>query len=466
MTCVRWVPGSETHFIATHRSGRLYVWSTEYLYKSSNTPSTFHVSKQLKDTTIHVCKPKKESTLLYRWDIGHGSIQQFEFSPDTVHMAIASQDGFLRVYNFKTQELYGRMRSYYGGFLCVCWSPDGKYVVAGGEDDLISVWSFEEKAVLARGQGHKSYVNKIAFDQYTSEMDTIDSNHPSLPDLSSSSAAELKSQRSSRFFPEESRSYRLGSVGQDGLLCMWELSGDSLCMVKRLHGRSRSRTTFKQASIAQATVDEERDEDNVDTIEQTKSMSITTRDSVLTASIGSDISKKSDDKGSSKSKKKQKKKKKGKDINEETIESVELQSPLEQSKATLPGETDNEGSITIATNNKKNKSNSEKSHKKFSVKKTVSKFMSGPTISSRRAISQFESSQSDDIAPSMQDVNIIVPLVCKKIWNERLTDIMFRDDCLLVATQDGYVQVWGRPEFINDVIPSPSNPGVSMVFSQ
>lgn len=23
--------------------------------------------------------------------------------------------------------------------LCVCWSPDGKYIVAGGEDDLVTV---------------------------------------------------------------------------------------------------------------------------------------------------------------------------------------------------------------------------------------------------------------------------------------------------------------------------------------
>ena len=455
------MPGSETQFVATHRSGRLYVWTTDYIHRSSITP-TFHVSKQLKDTTIHVCKPKKESSLIFRWDIGHGSIEHFDFSPDTDHMAVASQDGFLRVYNFKTQELYGRMRSYYGGFLCVCWSLDGKYVVTGGEDDLISVWSFEDRQVLARGQGHKSYVNKVAFDPHTSEMDTIISNHPSIPDLSSSSAAELKSQRSSRFFPEESRSYRLGSVGQDGYLCLWELSGDSLCQVKRLHGRNRSRTTFRQASIAQVDKENEERVEETDGVEPVKSLSLgqdnnNNRDSMLTASVGSDVSKKSDEKGS-KSKKKQKKKKKAKD---DKNESTELQSPTEQSKPTPPTDIEKEESKT--SNNKKNKLGSEKSHKKFSVKKTVSKFMSGPVSSpSRRIISQFESSQSDDIAPSMQDINLIEPLVCKKIWSERLTDITFRDDSMLVATQDGFVQVWGRPEFGTEVLSSgPSNPGVS-----
>uniref|UniRef100_A0A673MND9 Uncharacterized protein n=1 Tax=Sinocyclocheilus rhinocerous TaxID=307959 RepID=A0A673MND9_9TELE len=39
-------------------------------------------------------------------------------------------------------ELQGVMKSYFGGLLCVSWSPDGKYLATGGEDDLVTVWSF------------------------------------------------------------------------------------------------------------------------------------------------------------------------------------------------------------------------------------------------------------------------------------------------------------------------------------
>lgn len=448
----------------------MYVWTTEYTYKSSTLP-TFHVHKQLKDTVIHVVKPRKGSSLMYRWDIGHGSIQQFDFSPDTNHLAVVNQDGFLRVYNFTTQELYGRMRSYYGGFLCVCWSPDGRYVVTGGEDDLVSVWSFEEKATLARGQGHKSYVNRVAFDPYTSETDSIPSNHPSMADLSLGSGPELKSQRSSRFFTEENRSYRLGSVGQDGLLCLWELSGDSLCIVRRLHGRSRSRIKYNSSSQIEGSMKEKEGDSKTVIVDPSKSLSLTedVRDSILsTASVGSDISKKSEDK-SGKSKKKHKKKK-HKDTSDEIADSVELQSPVDQSKR-ISSTTEGGGDDTTSSSgnsskeSKKNKSNSEKSHKKFSMKKTVTKLMgggAGGTPNSRRLVSQFESCHSDDIALSMQDVNLIEPLVCKKVWYERLTDVMFREDSMLVATQDGFVQVWGRPEFIDDPTPSvSSNPGVS-----
>lgn len=64
-----------------------------------------------------------------------------------------------------TLDIYSQ-RSYFGGLLCVCWSPDSKYLVFGGEDDLVSVYSFEEKRVVVRGQGHKSWVSVVAFDQY------------------------------------------------------------------------------------------------------------------------------------------------------------------------------------------------------------------------------------------------------------------------------------------------------------
>uniref|UniRef100_A0A8C6LHN8 Uncharacterized protein n=1 Tax=Nothobranchius furzeri TaxID=105023 RepID=A0A8C6LHN8_NOTFU len=52
------------------------------------------------------------------------------------------RDGCLRVFHFDSMELQGVMKSYFGGLLCVSWSPDGKYLATGGEDDLVTVWSF------------------------------------------------------------------------------------------------------------------------------------------------------------------------------------------------------------------------------------------------------------------------------------------------------------------------------------
>lgn len=80
--------------------------------------------------------------------------------------------------------------SYYGGLTCVCWSPDGQYVLTGGQDDLISIWSLSDSALVARCQGHQSWVSAVAFDPWRCDE----------------------------------RNYRFGSVGEDGRLCLWDFS--------------------------------------------------------------------------------------------------------------------------------------------------------------------------------------------------------------------------------------------------
>lgn len=36
---------------------------------------------------------------------------------------------------------------------------DGKYILTGGEDDLVQVWSMEDRKVIAWGEGHNSWVS-------------------------------------------------------------------------------------------------------------------------------------------------------------------------------------------------------------------------------------------------------------------------------------------------------------------
>lgn len=80
--------------------------------------------------------------------------------------------------------------SYYGGLICVCWSPDGKYVLTGGQDDLISIWHVPGSTLIARCQGHHSWVTSVAFDPWRCD----------------------------------DKNYRFGSVGEDRRLCLWDFS--------------------------------------------------------------------------------------------------------------------------------------------------------------------------------------------------------------------------------------------------
>ncbi len=80
--------------------------------------------------------------------------------------------------------------SYYGDLLCVCWSPDGKYVLTGGQDDLVSIWSVADSMLVARCPGHQSWVTAVAFDPWRCDE----------------------------------RNYRFGSVGEDCRLLLWDFS--------------------------------------------------------------------------------------------------------------------------------------------------------------------------------------------------------------------------------------------------
>ena len=38
-------------------------------------------------------------------------------------------------------------------------SMDGKYILTGGEDDLVQVWSMDDRKIVAWGEGHNSWVS-------------------------------------------------------------------------------------------------------------------------------------------------------------------------------------------------------------------------------------------------------------------------------------------------------------------
>ena len=58
------------------------------------------------------------------------------------------------------------MQVYYGNPTCIAWSADGACVSAGGEDDLVTVFSVAEQRVVAWCEGHTSWVTAIRFDAW------------------------------------------------------------------------------------------------------------------------------------------------------------------------------------------------------------------------------------------------------------------------------------------------------------
>jgi WD40 repeat protein len=54
---------------------------------------------------------------------------EFRFSPDFKHVAVVSRDGSLRVIDYENERLVATFKSYFGALRCVCWSPDGQYIL-------------------------------------------------------------------------------------------------------------------------------------------------------------------------------------------------------------------------------------------------------------------------------------------------------------------------------------------------
>jgi WD40 repeat protein len=70
------------------------------------------------------------------------------------------------------------------------WSLDNKYIVAGSEDDIVSIFSFTNKCIIARGvSGHEGNVSRVIIDSFQSNETTL----------------------------------RIISVGEDGIMSFWEI---------------------------------------------------------------------------------------------------------------------------------------------------------------------------------------------------------------------------------------------------
>ncbi|XP_050068679.1 WD repeat-containing protein 20 [Anopheles maculipalpis] len=258
VTCLKWIPGSQNQFLVSHASGCIYLYNDE-LPCTPATPN-YQPCKAGDGFVVLASKSKATKNPLYKWCFGqheNASINEFCFSPCGQHLAVVSQDGFLRIFHYEHMELVGIARSYFGGFLCVCWSPDGKYVVVGGEDDLVTVFSLHEQRVVARGQGHRSWVSVVAFDPYTTsyssalgEGDELSDEEVSLseqqrnhhhhhhpgsnychPDGTGVAAAKQPGPAQCDKLSTQNRlatCYRLGSVSQDTQICLWDITEDVL----------------------------------------------------------------------------------------------------------------------------------------------------------------------------------------------------------------------------------------------
>ncbi|KAL1969985.1 hypothetical protein VTN77DRAFT_6390 [Rasamsonia byssochlamydoides] len=208
VTHIKWIPGSENLFLAAHANGQLVVYDKEKddAFFTPEVDEAGTSTRKAMQILKSVNSRNQKTNPVAVWKVSNQRINQFAFSPDHKHLAVVLEDGTLRVINYLKEEVTDVFPSYYGGMICVCWSPDGKYIVTGGQDDLVSIWSLAERKIVARCQGHNSWVSAVAFDPWRCDE----------------------------------RTYRFGSVGDDCRLLLWDFN------VGMLHRPKAHQTSARQ----------------------------------------------------------------------------------------------------------------------------------------------------------------------------------------------------------------------------
>jgi WD40 repeat protein len=128
------------------------------------------------------------------WRVAKQRINSLAFSPDAKIIAAGTEGGRLYLIDPHREKILDLFLPLFGGIQAVCWSPDGRYILSGGQDDLVHLYSFDERELVARFQGHRGWVNWIAFDPWRCD----------------------------------GRNYRFGSVADDRRLLLWDFNASML----------------------------------------------------------------------------------------------------------------------------------------------------------------------------------------------------------------------------------------------
>ncbi|XP_030632982.1 WD repeat-containing protein 20 isoform X3 [Chanos chanos] len=440
VTCLKWLPKSENLFLASHASGHLYLYNVEH--PCGTTAPQYSLLRQGEGFAVYACKTKTPRNPLLRWAVGEGGLNEFAFSPDGVHVACVGQDGCLRVFHFDSMELQGVMKSYFGGLLCVSWSPDGKYLATGGEDDLVTVWSFAESRVVARGHGHKSWVNVVAFDPFTTSLEEeepleLSGSEEDLQQGSVHFGRVRTSSTLSRLSRHSSKggtpsvSYRFGSVGQDTQFCLWDLTDDVL--YPRLPLSRALTNTFSSTLPPSVSGSVNNTGGGVEGHHHPSNPHQPTLPLPLPRSLSRSNS-----------------------LPHPAVANTSKSQGASESSGGTGGGGSGGGNApfsigrfaTLSLQERKSDKSVggvEKEHKRYHSLGNISKSNDKINVAPRSNRLDASKVLGTTLCPRMNEVPMLEPLVCKKIAHERLTVLVFMDDCIITACQEGLICTWARP---------------------
>lgn len=314
----------------------------------------------------------------------------------------------------------------------VCWSPDGKYIATGGEDDFINLFSIDRvegsSRVVCRGHGHTSWISSISFDPFLNARNYYSS--------SLSISGENEENKTEKFIP--TIFYRIGSVGQDNRLCLWDITEDLL------KSNSNSKTKISSSNLENSTSN-----GNVSTSNDSANASSTSASKTSFSSLTSRLS------FVRHANKIQKTTEENSDANSNSI---------------LNGASKKNRKLSLLSNSSKNSSKTNAAVASNTDESNVAgNYFLHPVSSRRSNFDLTKTTFGTPLCPKLDDIQLIEPVVTEFISHERLNGIFFGETYLLTSSQDGIVTVWLKPQKLltsNSVSFSSSNEFHRCIFNE
>jgi WD40 repeat protein len=91
------------------------------------------------------------------------SILGVAWSPDGKHIASASADQTVQVWDAVTGSTLLTFYGHTAGVNAVAWSPDGKHIASASDDKTVQVWDAVTGSTLLTYRGHTAGVNAVAW---------------------------------------------------------------------------------------------------------------------------------------------------------------------------------------------------------------------------------------------------------------------------------------------------------------
>ncbi|KAK7945192.1 hypothetical protein WMY93_000920 [Mugilogobius chulae] len=289
--------------------------------------------------------------------------------------------------------------------------------------------------VIARGHGHKSWVSVVAFDHYTTSVEESEPMEFSGSDEDfqdqmihlgrdrANSTQSRLSKRNSTDSRPVSVTYRFGSVGQDTQLCLWDLTEDILFPHLPL-SRTRTHTNVMNASsppggapVITTTTTTNGNNSGANTPALNSVSSSLPRSNSLPHSAANTATANSTNKPSA---------------------GTGTGGIMDSAIATGVSKF-----ATLSLHDRKERH--DKDHKRNHSMGHISSKSSDKLNLLTKSKTDPAKTLGTLLCPRMEDVPLLEPLICKKIAHERLTVLIFLEDCLVTACQEGFICTWARP---------------------